>query len=108
MSEAFADEEKRVVPEAHVVVHPPKRLRDLHRRRVRAATGNAQADRAGLRKQQSATSWRTLWGIVRSEPSMLLRMPVFVGVSLVGSLGARRAIRAGDFDTWRRDESSRG
>jgi glycosyltransferase involved in cell wall biosynthesis len=107
MSEAFADHEKLVVADAQVVVLPPKRVRDLYRRRVRAATGNAQADHAGLRREQSSTSWRTLVRIIRAEPSMLLRMPVFVGVSVVGTLGARRAIRAGDFDTWRRDESSR-
>lgn len=107
MSEAFAPAEKAVVDGAQVVVHPPKRLRDLYRRRVRAATGNAQADREGLRGPGASTSPKALLAVMRAEPATILRMPVFVGVSLAAGFGARRAVRRGDFDTWRRDESSR-
>jgi len=107
VSEAFAAEERIVVDDAVVVVHPPRRLRDLHRRRVRSATGNAQTDAAGLRRAGSSTSISSLIHLVRAEPRLMIKMPVFVGVTAVAKLAARGAIRRGDFDTWLRDESSR-
>ncbi len=107
ISEAFAPQERIVVVDAHVVVRPPRRLRDLHRRRVRSATGNAQADLVGLRRAQSSTSISTLLRLVRTEPRLAIRLPVFVGVTIAAKVAARRAIKAGDFNTWLRDESSR-
>ena len=107
MSEAFAADERAIVSDAVVVVRPPKKVRDLIRRRVRVATGNAEADEAGLRSDSARTSAGTLWGIIVQEPSMLLRMPSFVGITLVARVAARRAIASGDFTTWQRDESSR-
>ena len=47
ISESFDENERLVVVDAEVTIHPPKTLGDLHRRRVRASTGNAQADAAG-------------------------------------------------------------
>jgi glycosyltransferase involved in cell wall biosynthesis len=107
MSEAFSADERRVVPDAVVVVRPPKKLRDLVRRRIRVATGNAEADSAGLRSDSSRTSAGTLWRIVADEPLIMIRMPFFVGITMISRWAARRAIKSGDFTTWRRDESSR-
>lgn len=107
MSESFSSDERRVVPTAVAVVHPPRTLRDLVRRRVRIATGNAQAAGLGLRRPGSRTTVRTLVGLAVSRPGVALRLPVFLGVHVVASLGARRAVRSGDFTTWQRDESSR-
>lgn len=107
MSDAFAPEERRVVTSAVAVVRPPRTLRDLVRRRVRVATGNAQAAALGVRRPASRTRVRTLLGLAWTRPELALRLPVFVAVFLVSTLRARRAVRAGDYDTWLRDESSR-
>lgn len=107
MSDSFTGAERCVVPGAVAVVHPPRTLRDLVRRRVRIATGNAQAADLGVRRPASRTTVRTLAGLAVSRPGLALRMPVFLGVHVAATLGARRALRAGDFTTWQRDESSR-
>jgi glycosyltransferase involved in cell wall biosynthesis len=107
MSEAFAADERLVVTGAVAVVRPPRTVRDLVRRRTRVATGNAQAARLGVRRPTSHTTVRTLLGLAVTRPRLAVRLPVFVGVYLVAALGARRAVRSGDFVTWQRDESSR-
>ncbi len=107
ISESFDPAERVIVDEAVVVVHPPRTVRALHRRRVRAATGNAQADTAGLRGSEGATSFGVLVDLVRQQPRLAIRMPVFVGISVAGKIAARRAVRAGDYVTWRRDDTSR-
>lgn len=107
VSDAFAESERVVVAAAEALVRPPRRVRDLVRRRVRVATGNAQADAAGVRRGTSTTGWGTLAGLVRERPALAPRLPVFLAVTVLGRVGARRAVRAGDFTTWRRDESSR-
>lgn len=107
MSDSFSGEERRVVPSAVAVVHPPRTVRDLVRRRIRISTGNAQAAQLGVRRPASRTSVRTLLGLAVGRPGLALRLPVFVGVHVAARLGARRALRSGDFTTWQRDESSR-
>lgn len=107
MSEAFGPRERVLVDAATVTVHPPRTLGDLLRRRVRVVIGNVEADRQGLRSEGSATSVATLLDILRREPAMVFRLPVFLAVTVLARLGARRAVRTGDFTTWLRDESSR-
>lgn len=107
MSDAFSADERRVVASAVAVVRPPRTVRDLVRRRIRVATGNQQAAHLGVRRASSRTSVRTLLGLAVTRPAVAVRMPVFLGVYGVAALGARRAVRAGDFRTWQRDESSR-
>jgi glycosyltransferase involved in cell wall biosynthesis len=107
LSDAFSPHERRVVPGAVAVIHPPRTMSDLLRRRVRVATGNVQAGRLGARRESSRTRLRTLLGLAVARPVLATRLPVFVGVYVVARLMARRAIHAGDFHTWQRDESSR-
>ena len=107
MSDSFSGEERRVVAGAVAVVRPPRTVGDLVRRRVRVATGNAQAGRLGVRRPASRTSVRTLLGLAVGRPGLALRMPVFVAVHVAAQIGARRALRSDDFTTWQRDESSR-
>lgn len=107
ISEAFADHERSVVDDAVVTIHPPRTIRDLYRRRVRAATGNRQADVAGVRRPTSSVSVHDLVDLARAQPRLILRLPIFVAVSVAGRWGAQRAIRAGDYSTWERDSSSR-
>ena len=106
-SEAFSEAERRVVPEAVARVLPPRTARDLLRRRVRVATGNAQASRLGVRRPASVTSVRSLGGMLARRPGLASRVPVFVGMAVVARIGAWPAVRTGDFATWLRDESSR-
>jgi glycosyltransferase involved in cell wall biosynthesis len=107
VSEAFADDERAVVEQANVVVYPPRTIGDLVRRRVRVATGNVEADRAGLRSREASTSPGTLLRLVAERPASILQVGVFVAVTAVARLRSHRAVRRGDFTTWLRDESSR-
>lgn len=107
MSDSFSDTERQVVPGAVAVVRPPRTIADLVRRRIRIATGNVQAARVGAQRPSSRTSMRTLLGLAVTRPGLVLRLPVFVAVGVAARIGARRAVRAGDFTTWQRDESSR-
>ncbi|TRW43580.1 glycosyltransferase [Georgenia yuyongxinii] len=108
LSEAFVEQERVVVPDAVVVVHPPRTVADLLRRRIRVVTGNAQADATGLRSQEARTTLASVLSACRpASPYLLLKVPVFMGMTVVARLCARRVIRAGDFTTWRRDDSSR-
>lgn len=107
MSDAFAASEYRIVETAAVIVFPPRTVRDLLRRRIRVDTGNVQADQSGVRRPGSATGLSTLGGLIRDRPSLAPRMAVFLAVTAISRIRARRAIRAGDFSTWQRDESSR-
>jgi hypothetical protein len=107
MSEAFAPGERGITNEAAVVIHPARTLQGLIKRRTRVNTGNAQLDRMGGRSTNSRTTKGSLLEILRREPKMTLRLPVFLGITVVSRLAARRRIQAGDFDTWLRDDSSR-
>ncbi len=107
ISDAFDADERSIVTEASVLVHPPRTLGDLLRRRVRAATGLVQADQLGVRRPESTTGWRMLGGLVREQPALVWRLPVFLGVGALARARSRRAIRTGDYTTWLRDESSR-
>jgi hypothetical protein len=107
VSEAFAPPERTVVAGAGVVVRPPATMRDLLRRRVRVHTGNAELDRRAGRAESSRTSIGDLLRLARAHPRLAPRLPVFLAVTVVAKIGARRRIRAGDYTTWLRDESSR-
>jgi hypothetical protein len=107
MSEAFAPDERRVVWTAFAEVRAPGTLRDLLRRRVRVATGNTQAGQAEVRRPESSTTLRTLAGLSLRRPGLAPRVPLFLLVGVVARLQSRRAVRAGDYTTWLRDESSR-
>ena len=107
ISELFGEHERSVVPEAEVIIHPPKTVRDLHRRRVRASTGNVQADAAGLRRGAAMTTKRDLSVAVRQNPAACAAGSDLLARRRCRTLAARHAVRKGDFETWRRDETSR-
>jgi glycosyltransferase involved in cell wall biosynthesis len=107
ISEAFNADERVIVGGTRVTVWPPRTFRDLVRRRIRASTGVTELDRGDLLSAQSRTSWGDLAAIVRKEPALAVCVPVFVGVTAIARIGARRRVRTGDFTTWLRDESSR-
>lgn len=108
VSDAFEPDERIVVDTATVTVRPPRTVADLVRRRVRVATGNAQAADLGVRRAESTTTLGTLARLARRQPALIPRIGVFLAVTVVARSRARRFARAGDFTTWQRDESSRG
>ncbi|WP_134765933.1 glycosyltransferase [Nocardioides sp. 1609] len=107
VSDAFADAERRVVEDSVVEVRTPGSVADLVRRRTRVATGVTQASAAGARRADSATTPATLLALAVRHPWLAPRLPVFLGVTLLARRSSRRAVRAGDYTTWLRDESSR-
>jgi hypothetical protein len=106
-SVAFAPHERRVVRAARVVVHPPRTVGDLLRRRVRAVTGTTQLEQRTPAVGDARTSRADLIGVIRAEPWLAPHMMVFLALTVLARRRARRAVRAGDFSTWLRDESSR-
>ncbi|GGK79553.1 hypothetical protein Sme01_21630 [Sphaerisporangium melleum] len=104
---AFAPGERRVVREARAVIHPPRTLGDLLRRRVRAVTVVAEIEQGPMSGQEARTGPRDLLAIARRAPWLLPHLAVFLTITLVARARARRAVRAGDYTTWLRDESSR-
>jgi glycosyltransferase involved in cell wall biosynthesis len=107
MSEIFRPSERRVVDDALVTIRLPRTSRDLVRRRIRVSTGNAEMDKLGLRTSAAKTSVSTLIALVKSSPVLLPKAGVFLVVTLIARWHAGRRVRAGDFQTWLRDESSR-
>ena len=104
---AFSPDERLIVAEARAVVHVPRTLGDLLRRRVRAETGVAQVEQTeGAPPSTARTRPSDLVSIVVQEPRMAPRVFLFLIVAVIARSGNRRAMRKGDF-TWLRDESSR-
>ncbi|XVV16576.1 glycosyltransferase family 2 protein [Actinoplanes sp. CA-131856] len=107
-SVAFAPSERRIVAGSRVVVHPPRTLGDLIRRRVRSVTATTQLQQAlPDAVDEARTTKADLIGIVRANPLAAPKLGVFLAVTLITRRRAKRAVRAGDFTTWLRDESSR-
>lgn len=105
---SFTPGERRIVPGARALYHPPRTLADLLRRRVRACTGVAQIERtADAPPSTERTRVSDLLAITRSEPRVAPRVALFLAVAAVARLRARRALARGDYSTWLRDESSR-
>lgn len=105
---AFAPHERLVVDGASVVVHPPRTWRDLMNRRVRAAVSTAQVEQhRGPEEASARTSTADLTTMLRREPKLFSSVVVFVAAAVAARRRAGKAIRAQDFGTWLRDESSR-
>ncbi|WP_248961945.1 glycosyltransferase [Sphaerisporangium perillae] len=104
---AFEPGERRVVRDAHAVIHPPRTLGDLLRRRVRAVTVVAEIEQGPMAGQEARTGLRDLLAIAGRAPWLLPHLGVFLAITLVARARARRAVRAKDYTTWLRDESSR-
>jgi hypothetical protein len=125
---AFTPGERRVVDSATVVIQPPRTWPDLIRRRIRAAVSTAQVEQNQVERKQSErdqserdqsargqeseeasarTSTADLRAMLRREPALLPNVVVFLAAAVTARREARKAIRAQDFGTWLRDESSR-
>jgi hypothetical protein len=106
-SVAFLPAERRVVAGAHSVVHTPRTAGDLVRRRVRSITGTVQLEQSTAAVADARTGRRDILGVLRAHPALVPQMLVFLVFTLVIRRRAAEAVRAGDFTTWLRDESSR-
>jgi hypothetical protein len=133
---AFAPHERQVAERARVTVRPPRTWADLIRRRVRADTSSHQLERyqaatrpAGTEQAASSapsgprasassapgpsappsarTSTADLRTLLLGRPWLLPHMAVFLAAAVTARRRSRRAVGAGDFGTWLRDESSR-
>jgi hypothetical protein len=106
---AFKPEERVIVPGARVVVHTPRTVRDLLRRRVRATMGVNQVEESeGAPESTARTRPRDLLALVRARPLMAPQVAVFLAVAVVARRQAAREVRRREYSTWLRDESSRG
>ena len=105
----FGPSERAIVPDARAVVHAPRTVADLMRRRIRAATGVTQLENAEDTPQSTArTRLPDLIAISRREPRMAPRVLVFLAVAVAARWRSKKATSRGDYSTWLRDESSRG
>jgi hypothetical protein len=105
---AFAPEERVIVPGARVIIHPPRTVADLLRRRVRATMGVTQVEQEeGAPDSTARTRPADLLAIIGWSPGMALRAAVFVAVAVLARRRAGRAVRQRDYSNWLRDESSR-
>jgi glycosyltransferase involved in cell wall biosynthesis len=105
---AFQPDERRIVPDATVMVRPPRTARDLLRRRIRALQGvrQLQDGEPAAGGSHGTTSPRDLVGLLRERPGTAPALAVFLGFAILARLALR--LRPGLNDgTWLRDESSR-
>ena len=108
ISLAFSPGERCIADGAAAVVHTPRVLADLLRRRARVAEGVAQIEHTPEAPPATARTRRSdLAAIIRAEPALAGRVALFLAVAVLARLAARRAVARGDYSAWRRDESSR-
>ena len=104
---AFTPDERLIVAEARAVVHVPRTMGDLLRRRVRAEMGVTQVEQTeGAPASTARTRPSDLIAIAVREPRMVPRILVFLSIAVIARFRSRRAMTRSDL-TWLRDESSR-
>lgn len=104
----FSPDERMVVAEARVIVHPPRTFADLLRARTRVVMGVEQIRQA---KDAPASTARTqltdLLALIRSEPLLAPRAALFLAVAVLARRKARIVTARSGYSTWLRDDSSR-
>jgi Glycosyl transferase family 2 len=105
---AFAPEERMIVPDATVIVHPPRTVADLLRGRARAAMGSAQIEQTeGAPTASARTRPADLVRLARGEPRLAPHVALFLGVAAAARLKARRVTAKSGYSAWLSDTSSR-
>ena len=108
VSLAFGPEERMIVPDAHVTVHPPRTFRDLLRVRVRAAMGVNEIEQTGGAPSASARTRSTdLLVLTGRNPLLAPKVALFLSVALLARSAAHRMVVRGSYSIWLRDNSSR-
>lgn len=101
----FSADETRVLSDSTFGVRTPWDLRSLIAIRTRVAHGNAELARTGhgaLRRSTQATL-RSMSLVLRRDPSLLPACAVYVWVTIVSRIAARRRSAV----TWQRDATNR-
>lgn len=105
---AFSQEERVIVPDAHVIVHPPRGLADLLRSRTRVAMGVDQIEQAASAPTSTARTRPTdLLRIARRNPPLAPRVVLFLVVAVLARRRAQRMTAQSGYSAWLRDNSSR-
>ena len=105
---SFTPAERTIAHEARAIVHPPRTVGDLLRRRVRAVVSVNQIEQtADVHAATPRTRPADLLAIARTGPGMAARVLVFLAFAVVARARGRSAVARGDYSTWLRDESSR-
>jgi glycosyltransferase involved in cell wall biosynthesis len=90
---------------ATFVIRTPRTLRALIRRRIRIVAGNIElTQRTGLQAQYQPPG---AGDVIRSDPRLLVALPVFVLVNAYSSAKARRRAKDGTQGSWGRDATAR-
>lgn len=101
----FADSERTIVDAVEVVVETPLTAHDLISVLARVRRGNAAVRALGDAKIRQARRWSWLWDVVLRDPRLAPAAVVYVTLSVVAVLRARRTDRFSL--AWGRDESTR-
>lgn len=100
----FSPWERRCVETARSVVGAPRSVRGLVRRKARIVAGNAVVDRMA-EGNEGVRRGRGLWAALRSDPSLAVHVPAYLGVGLAARLVVRAAAARGRDPEWGRDDS---
>jgi hypothetical protein len=104
----FSAEERVVVTNAWVTVHPPCTLADLLRARTRAVMGADQIEQAEDAPRSTARTRPTdLLRIACRDPRLAPRVMLFMAVALLARRRSRRVVAHSGYSAWLRDNSSR-
>ncbi len=105
---AFSQAERVIVPDAHVIVHPPRAFADLLRSRTRVAMGVDQIEQAEDAPSSTArTRPADLLRIACRNPRLAPRAVLFLAVAMLARRRARRVTAHSGYSAWLRDNSSR-
>jgi glycosyltransferase involved in cell wall biosynthesis len=104
-SESFSPAERGITTDALVTVWPARTWRALLHRRIRVVEGSREYSEREKDSGEASTGAGDLIRIMRAEPAMTLRMPVFVGTAIAARVAL--AVRGRRQREWLRDETSR-
>jgi hypothetical protein len=105
---AFEADERMIVPDAHVTVHPPRTLRNLLRVRARAAMSVNEIEQTdGAPSASARTRPADLYVLTRRNPLLAPKVALFLFVAAFARSTARRMTEQGGHTKWLRDNSSR-
>jgi hypothetical protein len=104
----FSSEERIIVPNARVIIHPPRNLADLLRTRTRAAMGVNQIEQTDHAPISTArTRLPDLLSLGFRNPRLAPQVMLYMTVALLARRKARRLAARIGYATWLRDNSSR-
>jgi colanic acid/amylovoran biosynthesis glycosyltransferase len=99
----FESSERKALPQAEFVVHPPRSLGGLLNMRVRAYRGNRELGSSGLAQASPPPSGAKAALRRASEPAKVPAVGVYVAINLLAKGLARRS----KGQRWERDDSAR-